>query len=219
MPKNTGNTAAKEFYARLSSRIKHPVETRNLSSDTSDLDAEFIVGRISAVGKEKPTLLDLGCGAGTILDQVASSFGKVVAVDQSSKFLSFIRKRDNLTLVNQDLLTLQLEETFDLVTAFGTMHYFSAEEASLVYNRVFTFVKPGGLFIVKNQFGVNRALEVTYSKELKEEYYAQYRTTQEEIGLLCKAGFFLVGLVDIYPARYNRWPDTHFYALVAKRAT
>ena len=98
------------------------------------------------------------------------------------------------------------------------MNYFNKKEAQEVYNKVFPLVKEEGTLIIKNQMGVNKTVNVDgYSKELQRHYYSQYRTIEEETKMLNRCGFHDISVVDIYPKEYNRWSNTHYYALVCKK--
>ena len=73
------------------------------------------------------------------------------------------------------------------------------------------------VFILKNQFGVEETKTVTGSKALGKEYFAQYRFIDYEIKRLKSVGFKNIVVHDIYPAKENKWKDTHFYALVCEK--
>ena len=73
------------------------------------------------------------------------------------------------------------------------------------------------VFILKNQFGVEETKTVTESEVLGKEYFAQYRFIDYEIKRLEGIGFKNIVIHDIYPAKENKWKDTHFYALVCEK--
>ncbi len=121
-------------------------------------------------------------------------------------------------IINEDVLTFVPTKTYNLITAFGLMNFFSFEEAEAIYRMVFKCLKNSGTFIVKHQMGVCEDVLINgYSNELGCEYYANYRWIENELNLLSKVGFKISEVVDIYPDEFNRWKNTKFYALVCEK--
>ena len=78
-------------------------------------------------------------------------------------------------------------------------------------------MKPTGLLLIKNKFGVKGDVVVNgYSEELKMNYYSEYRHLDKEIEILKNVGYKDIQVTDIYPPEANRWNNTHFYAIVGK---
>jgi len=50
--------------------------------------------------------------------------------------------------------------------------------------------------------------------ELKTNYYSEYRHIKKEMKMLQEAGFNSIDIIDIYSPEFNRWDNTHFYALI-----
>jgi hypothetical protein len=96
------------------------------------------------------------------------------------------------------------------------MNYFNTDEATTVYKKAKSFVKLGGTLVVKNQFGVKEDVTVAgFSEEIGRNYYSNYRHVDSEVALLGLLGFKNIEVTDIYPAEFNRWENTHFYAITA----
>ena len=96
------------------------------------------------------------------------------------------------------------------------MHYVNEEEVQVLYKKYQQFLKPQGIFIIKNQFGINETINISgYSQEQKRDYYSQYRWIEREKEILISLGHRIVEVCDIYPPEANRWDNTHFYAIVA----
>lgn len=208
------NFKASRFYDGLAKNIRDPRETRNKALDFTEYDVAFVASH----AENARSLLDLGAGSGLLLNRVANQFETVTAVEKYAEFSQFIDKSDFVTVINDDLLYFTTTETYDLVTAFGVMNFFSAHEAFFLYKKFFDFVNPGGKLIVKHQMGVDGDVSVDgYSAELATDYFSQYRSVEHEQALLARSGFKPTEAVDIYPSEYNRWPSTHFYAIVCIR--
>ena len=163
-------------------------------------------------------ILYLGAGTGLIVNKIYKHVRKIVAVEAFEAFTKFIVQSPKIEIVNQHLLRYEPKQHFDLITAFGLMHYFDENEAIKIYKKYFEYIKPQCLMIIKNQFGIQDDVVVSgYSEEQKSNYYAQYRHIDKEVQILKNIGFKNIEIVDIYPPECNRWDNTHFYAIVAQK--
>jgi cyclopropane fatty-acyl-phospholipid synthase-like methyltransferase len=163
-------------------------------------------------------LLDLGAGSGLLLNHISHGFRKVTAVELYPEFSRFITGAAHIAVVNCDILSFDSDDRFDVVTLFGVMNFFGRDEAAAIYRKAFRFLRPGGHLVVKNQMGVDDDVVVDrFSEELQQQYYSEYRSAGHEGRLMGEAGFELVREDDIYPAEFNRWPDTRFTAIVARK--
>lgn len=209
-----GNKKTHQYYENMSKVIKSAIETRNKAKDSSQLDIAFIRKYADAC----KTLLDLGSGSGLILNHITDLFEQIVAVEKYPALSRFINPCEKIKLRTEDLLQFDTDEKFDMVTCFAVMQLFGTEEAIDLYKKMFKFTAPAGTLIVKHQLGVaDDVLIDGYSEELQTDYYAEYRWVEKEKQLLQEAGFPDVEIVDIYPSEYNRWSNTHFYALVCRK--
>jgi aspartate racemase len=206
-----GNKNISKYYRKMSSEIKDPIETKQKAIDGSHIDAAFILQHSS----DKSSLLDLGSGTGLILNKISQSFAQVCAVEKYSEFSSFIDKKQNLKIINADLLEFYTKMQYSVITIFGVLNYFNLFEATKIYRAVYNELNCGGTLIIKHQMGINSTLEINgFSAELDSYYYSQYRTLSEEIAILSLVGFRKIRSFDIYPKEYNRFKNTHFYAIV-----
>ena len=205
-----GNFKIDDYYGKLAQNITSATQTRNKAPDFSKYDVEF-VKRFS--GQEK-TLLDLGAGTGLLINHLVQDFAEIVAVEKYKNFSDFITRADNVRVLNADLMSFKTDEQFDVITIYGVMNFFNASEASKIYSRVRHWLKPAGILLVKHQMGRYEDVIVDgVSSELSTRYYSDYRWVEHEVKLLSDAGFHVNNVVDIYPPEFNRWDNTHFYAL------
>ncbi len=91
-------------------------------------------------------VLDAGCGMGRFAE-IAASFGAraVVGVDLSESVevaQQMARERDNVHVVQADLLRLPLRPQFDLVYTLGVLHHLPSGEAG--FASLLKCLKPGG---------------------------------------------------------------------------
>ena len=208
------NKNAISYYDKLAKKITKPDETRNKAKDFSKYDIDFIK-RFSGADK---SLLDLGSGTGLLVNHLTSHFKEIVAVEKYSEFSKFITNTPNIKVVNSDIIEFETDRCFDLISLFGVMNYFNKEEAICIYKQTISSLEDKGKLIVKNQMGIDNDIVIDgFSEELQTDYYSEYRHVDKEIALLKSIGFRNIELVDIYPEVYNRWDNTHFYALVCEK--
>ncbi len=208
-----GNANIHNYYAQLASKIYTPTETRNKAPDFSAFDIDF-VRRFAGTSKH---LLDLGSGTGLLINPLVNAFGQITAVEKYPQFSRFIAREPHVELIHADLNMFEASDNYDLVTIFGVMNFFNRVEALRLYRKAVHWIKPGGVLIIKHQMGVQEDVLVDgYSEELGTQYYSEYRWVRHEMQLVTEAGFTVDEPVDIYPSAFNRWPNTHFYALVCR---
>ena len=208
-----GNANIHNYYEQLAKKISTPTETRNKAPDFSAFDIDF-VRRFAGASKN---LLDLGSGTGLLINPLVKAFGQITAVEKYPQFSRFIAQEPHVELIHADLSAFEASDKYDLVTIFGVMNFFNRDEALRLYRKAVHWIKPGGMLIIKHQMGVQEDVLVDgYSEELGAQYYSEYRWVRHEMQLVAEAGFTVDEPVDIYPSAFNRWPNTHFYALVCR---
>lgn len=208
-----GNAKIHNYYKRLANKIHSPTETRNKAPDFSVFDIDFVQ---RFAGKSKH-LLDLGSGTGLLINSLVDKFGCITAVEKYPQFSRFITRAPHLEIIDADLNELESSGQFDLITVFGVMNFFNNSEALRLYRKAAQWLKSDGVLIVKHQMGVQEDVLVDgYSEELGTHYYSEYRWVRHEMQLLSEAGFCVEEPFDIYPPAFNRWKNTHFYALVCR---
>lgn len=209
------NLNALDFFKKIVDESEHPDMAIKLKSgDHSDLDAAFIEHYVCPTDR----ILDIGSGSGLIVNKIYKKVKSIIAIEPCEKLSSYIQKDPKITIINKNFFDYETNQEVDVITAFGTMHYFNREEAIEVYSRCFSILRSGGLMLIKNQFGLDSDVQIeNFSSELNMVYYAQYRALSSEIEVLRNIGFREVLPFDIYPPEYNRWANTHFYAITAQK--
>lgn len=127
-------------YAREHAAISLPVFEEFLNSETGD-------------GSGK-TALDLGAGNSAETKALLAKGWHVIAVDYSERALDplisacseQIRKKQ-LETVCEDLNTFASSVLFDLVLAIDVLSYIDPEKFEQTWQKIHSFVKPGGIFI------------------------------------------------------------------------
>ncbi len=203
-----------KYYDKMAKSIIRPEETRNKAKDFSKFD----IALMKKISDKNKTLLDLGSGAGLLINHLVDYFKEIVAVEKYREFSNFITDSPNVSVINADISEFFIERKFDFISLFGVMNYFSKEEAEIIYKNIFSFLKENGRLIVKNQMGIQEDIIIDgFSEELQTDYFSEYRHLDKEVSLLKWVGSNKIEIIDIYPPEYNRWNNTHFYALVCQK--
>lgn len=115
--------------------------------------AEGEAALLECLPPDAKRILDLGSGAGRLLDLVkaARSSAKFVAVDFSSTMLEALRKQfgsdQSVTIVEHDLSgPLPHLGEFDAVVSSFAIHHLVHERKRELYREVFDSLVPGGVF-------------------------------------------------------------------------
>lgn len=129
------------FYDRLTDNVEY--ERR----------ADYFCSLLSAGGKKKGILLDLGCGTGGISIEAAKKGYDVIGVDLSVGMLNEARQKAMqadvpLLLLNQSMDEIDLYGTVDfaLCVLDGINHLDNAETVKRTLERVSLFMNPDGIF-------------------------------------------------------------------------
>jgi len=148
---------------------------RSLSADENDGYSESTYsGRYEDIRRklnpdQSMSLLDVGCGRGTVLRNLRDRFARVVGVDISSR---------NLDRLRQELGSVELHQasahelpfpdaSFDRVLLYGVLHYMpSWNHAGLVILELIRVSRPGGIVVVgDNEPVLNTAFDPPMQKQ------------------------------------------------------
>lgn len=99
------------------------------------------------------TLVELGCGTGTLCLLMAQSGYQIIGVDQSVDMLSVAaskcQERSDITLLQQDMCQLELGTQYDgFYCICDSLNYLlTPEEISTAFSSVKKHLKPNGIFV------------------------------------------------------------------------
>jgi len=103
--------------------------------------------------EKKTTLLDIGCGEGSISLQFLHKAQQLTLIDLSEPMLALAKQnapsnmRDRIDYLNVDFLDYQSEQKFDVILCFGVLAHVTSIER--VISRIATFLNPGGICLLQ----------------------------------------------------------------------
>ncbi len=104
--------------------------------------------------------LDLGCGPGRLTAELAARLprGRVIAVDASPSMIATAREQlarfgERVTLIESDLLDLELESAADLTFSTATFHWIP--DHARLFRVIHRALKPGGRLVAQCGGGPN----------------------------------------------------------------
>ncbi|KKW94089.1 class I SAM-dependent methyltransferase [Sphingobium chungbukense] len=187
------------------------VEAARFHPEFTPCDLELIEPHLTSGA----TILDLGCGTCALANAIAArETVHVHAVDKYPGMLDFADKRPNLSTEVADAIDYSRDRQFDIILLFGVINSIpDADDRMQIYGTLRQMLRPGGKLIVKSQFGIAEEVLVdAYSNDLGMDYAAIYPCVDDEEERLKR--LFSITRIDPYPAEYNKWPNTHFYAFL-----
>ncbi|CAN5384377.1 class I SAM-dependent methyltransferase [soil metagenome] len=102
--------------------------------------------RLAVAPTEKPDLLDLGCGPGALLSEVAGETNSTGA-DFSALALEFCRERGIARLACADAQAMPFAaRSFDVVTALDILEHVEDDDAA--FDEIFRVLRPGGALVI-----------------------------------------------------------------------
>lgn len=173
----------------------------------------------AAIGVDRPIILtmienmgfgtvglDLGCGTGLMMKEIAPKVKKIIGIDLSSgmieKAADNLKGIDNTELINGDFVSELAgfeTESFDfIISSLAICHIDELEVLFLEINRV---LKSGGVFVFDDIISkLNKSFTLKHTDYLGEYSQKgqiwQRRTKEDYINLLEKVGFKIVEITE-----------------------
>lgn len=102
--------------------------------------------RLGMPTDRKPDLLDLGCGPGALLSELADE-ATATGADFSPLALEFCRERGIARLARADAQAMPfVKHSFDVVTALDILEHVEDDDAA--FDEIFRVLRPGGTFVM-----------------------------------------------------------------------
>jgi cyclopropane fatty-acyl-phospholipid synthase-like methyltransferase len=154
------------------------------------------------------TVLDLGAGVGQWTFRFAPLVKKVVAVEYASTQVKLAKKAllqnniFNVKYIESSAEDFETNETFDLIFISGLFVYMIDDQVSKLLPKLRNWLKPSGNIFLRDGTSIlptRYIIEDKYSKILKSEYSAIYRTRREYLQLFNAAGYNLLEDDQMFP--------------------
>lgn len=194
----------KNFWESQGSKYKN-VPFESLSNFEED---PFILNRRIAIEKEivfsklplkiTDTVLDLGSGVGQWTFRFSPLVQSVTAVEYASSLVEIAKieqekkQFNNIKLIHQSADEYIGDNKFDIIFISGLLVYLNDEQIMRIVNNLKGMVKDSTLIFLREPTSIlkNRYKIVDqYSKELKTNYSAEYRTASEYKEIFRKLNF------------------------------
>lgn len=150
-------------------------------------------------GGEK--ILEIGPGTGLLLQTLEELGCRTTAIELSEKMCEFSRiNSPNTIIINQDILTVDFfHNQFDVVCALALIHTIPYEDAKTLLNKVESWLKDGGFFILDTVM-YDESKEIFMASGIHKDvtkFRKQYTKSELE-ELICSSGF------KIYDISFNQ---------------
>lgn len=196
------------FNARADTYEEHML--RNV--DGAD---KYYVQTAALIPTKPIALLDLGCGTGLELDEIfkINPHARVTGIDLSAEMLNKLREKHadkELILLCGSYFDADFgTDAFDAVVAVQTMHHFTPQEKAVLYRKIYSALKPSGVYVETDYVAPSLARERAFREEYRSLLTAQNAdggfyhfdipcAEQTQLALLKKAGFSCPRAVQRY---------------------
>ena len=123
---------------------------------------------------DKPKLLELGCGDGRDLKLFIEKGFDVSAIEIATKSVEKLKERygNKANISCQDIKNLNFaNNSFDIIYAHLTLHYFTDEETTNIFNNIYNLLKINGIFFVKCKSNKDSFCNDSQGKKIAENIY------------------------------------------------
>ncbi|GHU06720.1 hypothetical protein FACS1894158_14030 [Betaproteobacteria bacterium] len=156
------------------------------------------------------SLIDLGCGDGQHLAEIAGKFERAEGIDYSEELISIARRKlnafPNIRLHVADSTEFRSDKQFDVILLSGITPCLDDAQFEHLQDRVMELSHPGSQLLIRASIAINERFDLVnfYSAELGRLYTAYYRTETEMIEAMENKGWRLNEEFQLYQHR----PDT-----------
>jgi ubiquinone/menaquinone biosynthesis C-methylase UbiE len=196
------------YFSRRSADI-YDIGVEFLFLGTADVMRRMVIPPVTRHVASHGTqlrLLDVGCGTGRMLHQLAIAHPRLrfYGLDLSPYYLQHARELlghvEDLSLVADNAESMPFrDEFFDVVTSVHLMHELPAKARARVYRDMWRVLKPGGLLVIQDSAQMSESGELAFflgrfSREFHEPFHAGY--IRDDIGASLRAAGFSVDATE-----------------------
>lgn len=162
----------------------------------------------AAIRSDAHSLLDLGCGDGRHLAEVAARFERVVGVDYAEELITLARARlaisaPHVQLQVGDVTEFESSEKFDIVLLSGITPCLDDVQMEKLLGNTSALSHHGSRLLIRASISLEKRIDLInfFSVELGEPYTAYYRTASETIAAGERHGWSLIDSGELYRHR------------------
>lgn len=164
------------------------------------------------------SILEIGGAYGRNTLLFAEKGFKITVIDPCQEWINLLKQVDNplISTLCTDILTVDLDQTFDAVFSNFVLHFFKPKELPVVFQKTHSWLRPGGLFI--NSWLSNKDIH-SPSNYLNKQIYIHHFGYQELKKLHHKSGFKLEAINKLKEFELINTKDekTTFWFTVARK--
>lgn len=153
--------------------------------------------------KEPLFILDLGCGTGTLSNELAQKGHQVIGIDASASMIDMARRGyPEIEFKRMDACEMPWEHVFDVVFSNAVFHWITDQKRLLA--QVFQVLKRNGKLICEfGAYGNIRKIQKAFQRAMQAKGYSYenlffYPTAKQYRAMLEEAGFVVEHLI-VYP--------------------
>ena len=198
------------YFSKRSAQL-YDVGVEFLFMGAADAMRRQVIPYATMYTKQNSRILDIGCGNGKFLHQLASTHPKVkfTGIDLSSHYIDYAKKKYSLSNVHFDVGNAERlpyeDSSFDSIISIYLFHELPKEARKNVYNEMLRVLKPGGVLVIEDSEQYSTAPKLSallekFSDDFHEPFHAHYLKEPIEDALR-ETGFNVVGTVSAFVAK------------------
>ena len=154
--------------------------------------------------QRKLSILDLGCGSGSLSRYLTKPGDTLTAVDFEPSFERFFLQDPRFRFICCEVDKFTSTEKYDLLLLFGVVTHLNTHKEDVTYKKISSMTNEDGIVIVKNQCSDSDEFIFNgFSKDLDAHYSARYPNIFEQRDKLLK--YF----PQVEMLQYPSWSKKH----------
>lgn len=150
------NDFRKVMYESYVSGFKKRISpyTEKVIAETKSIYRVHFFPLLSSLSKDAK-ILDMGCGPGFFLETMKDwGFTNAEGIDASEEQVKIGQQRGNPVRTGDVITHLSdYTDTYDLIVAMDFIEHFTKDELVSLFQKVYTALKPGGMFLIQTPNG------------------------------------------------------------------
>jgi 2-polyprenyl-3-methyl-5-hydroxy-6-metoxy-1,4-benzoquinol methylase len=157
----------------------------------------------------KSVVIELCCGNGLIIGELASYCKEAIGIDYSIILLEQLQRtyvKDNLIVEQNDVNTINLVEgKYDNIILYFSIQHFNERDAFLLIEKCIKSLKPNGKMLIGDIPDLDKKWSYINTKEYQLDYFKRVVSSNPKIGHWFQKDFFI--------AMNNCFPNVQFQIL------